>query len=207
MPIPIIGWAVGAAAVAVAGAVYKMWNNDEDSSNSNENKKYEYDSTIIIGPPQSGKTHLANWLADHILLDKYIPSNNPIKIGEFTDTRGSEITVYDWEKLVKDKKNIFYLFDMKKFIDKEEYYKSTYDDIVIKHISIFIENFEPKGIMENKKFIVIGTHFDKIDDSKAQNIIDIIHEELGSLKIIYGSLVDILSAGKLEKEIKDIIKD
>ena len=207
MPFPIIGWAVGAAAVAVAGVVYKMWNNDEDSSNSNENKKYEYDSTIIIGPPQSGKTHLANWLADHILLDKYIPSNNPIKIGEFTDTRGSEITVYDWEKLVKDKKNIFYLFDMKKFIDKEEYYKSTYDDIVIKHISIFIENFEPKGIMENKKFIVIGTHFDKIDDSKAQNIIDIIHEELGSLKIIYGSLVDILSAGKLEKEIKDIIKD
>ena len=96
---------------------------------------------------------------------------------------------------------------MKKFIDKKEYAKSTYDDIVIKHISIFIENFEPKGIMENKNFIVIGTHFDKIDDSKAQNIIDIIHEELGSLKIIYGSLVDILSAGKLEKEIKDIIKD
>ena len=111
----IIGWVVGAAAVAVAGVVYKMWNNDEDSSNSNENTKYEYDSTIIIGPPQSGKTHLANWLADHILLDEYRPSNNPIKIGEFTDTRGSELTVYDWEKLVKDKKNIFYLFDIHQF--------------------------------------------------------------------------------------------
>lgn len=207
MPFPIIGWALGALVVAAAGAGYKWWSDNEDSSNSNENKKYEYDPTIIIGPPQSGKTHLANWLADHILLDEYRPSNNPIKIGEFTDTRGSELTVYDWEKLVKDKKNIFYLFDMKKFIDKEEYYKSTYDDIVIKHISIFIENFEPKGIMKNKKFIVIGTYFDKIDDIKAQNIIDIIHEELGSLKIIYGSLVNISSASKLEKEIEDIIKD
>ena len=54
MPFPIIGWAVGAAAVAVAGVVYKMWNNDEDSSNSNENTKYEYDSTIIIGLQGSG---------------------------------------------------------------------------------------------------------------------------------------------------------
>ena len=206
MPFPIIGWAVGAAAVAVAGVVYKMWNNDEDSSNSNENTKYEYDSTIIIGPQQSGKTHLANWLNFGKLLDEYIQTTNEKQIGSFLDIRGGEIQVNDWENKIKDKKNIFYLFDMKKFIDKKEYAKSTYDDIVIKHISIFIENFEPKGIMENKKFIVIGTHFDKIDDSKAQNIIDFIHEELGSLKIIYGSLVDIPSASKLKKEIDDILK-
>ena len=48
MPFPIIGWAVGAAAVAVAGVVYKMWNNDEDSSNSNENTKYEKLERIFI---------------------------------------------------------------------------------------------------------------------------------------------------------------
>ena len=174
MPFPIIGWAVGALVAAAAAAGYKMWSDNEDSSNSNENTKYEYDSTIIIGPQKSGKTHLANWLNFGKLLDEYIQTTNEKQIGSFLDIRGGEIQVNDWENKIKDKKNIFYLFDMKKFIDKKEYAKSTYDDIVIKHISIFIENFEPKGIMENKNFIVIGTHFDKIDDSKAQNIIDII---------------------------------
>ena len=92
MPFPIIGWAVGAAAVAVAGVVYKMWNNDEDSSNSNENTKYEYDSTIIIGPQQSGKTHLANWLNFGKLLDEYIPTTNEKQIGSFLDIRGRDIS-------------------------------------------------------------------------------------------------------------------
>ena len=58
---------------------------------------------------------------------------------------------------------------------------------------------------ENNMFVFQTTDV-KIDDSKAQNIIDIIHEELGSLKIIYGSLVDIPSASKLKKEIDDILK-
>ena len=95
MPFPIIGWAVGAAAVAVAGVVYKMWNNDEDSSNSNENTKYEYDSTIIIGPQRSGKTHLANWLNFGKLLDEYIQTTNEKQMGSFLDIRGGEIQVND----------------------------------------------------------------------------------------------------------------
>lgn len=43
MPIPMIGWAVGALVAAAAAAGYKMWSDNEDSSNSNENKKCEYD--------------------------------------------------------------------------------------------------------------------------------------------------------------------
>ena len=96
---------------------------------------------------------------------------------------------------------------MEKFINKNEYAKTTYNDIVINHISIFTENFKPKGILEDKKFIVIGTHFDKIDKSKVENIIDIIHNELGTLEIIYGSLTSNDEACKLEKEIQNIIKD
>jgi hypothetical protein len=59
MPIPIIGWAVGALVAAAAAAGYKMWSDNEDSSNSNENKKCEYDPTILIGTQSSGKTILA----------------------------------------------------------------------------------------------------------------------------------------------------
>ncbi|WP_151950531.1 hypothetical protein [Aliarcobacter butzleri] len=206
MPIPILGWAVGAIVVVAAGG-YNWWNNNKDNSSNDKNKKFEYGSTIIIGPQQSGKTHLANWLVNEKLLDSYIPTTNKVEIGEFTDIRGGEIQVNDWENLIREKKNIFYLFDMEKFINKNEYAKTTYNDIVIKHISIFTENFKPKGILEDKKFIVIGTHFDKIDNSKVQNIIDIIHNELGTLEIIYGSLTSNDEAYKLEKEIQNIIKD
>jgi len=122
MPFPIIGWALGALVVAAAGAGYKWWSDNEDSSNSNENKKYEYDPTIIIGPPQSGKTHLANWLADHILLDEYRPSNNPIKIGEFMDCSGHYEDAHYWENDIQDNKNIFYLLFLKKYIEKNKFF-------------------------------------------------------------------------------------
>ena len=53
MAIPIIGWAVGALVAAAAAAGYKMWSDNEDSSNSNENKKYEYvaKKTQLSEPP------------------------------------------------------------------------------------------------------------------------------------------------------------
>ena len=107
MPFPII-WAVGAAVVAAAGATYAYFKDDEDNANessASENKKFEYGSTIIIGPQQSGKTHLAKWLVNEKLLDSYIPTTNKVEIGEFTDIRGGEIQVNDWENLIREKKN------------------------------------------------------------------------------------------------------
>lgn len=207
MPIPMI-WAAGAAVLAVAGAAYAYFKDDKDESNDSKNKRFKYGSTILIGPQGAGKTHLANWLNDNKLLNDYNPTTNKIKVGEFLDIRGGEIQARDWENLIINQKNIFYLFDMEKFLAKKEYAKSKYDEIVFKHITFFTEYLEKKGSMLNKKLIIIGTHLDKINNSKIQNIIDTLQEEINSrdTEIIYGSLLNEKEAKKLEEEIIKILE-
>ncbi|MFW2555726.1 hypothetical protein [Aliarcobacter butzleri] len=208
MPLPVIGWVIAGVVSAVAAAygAYK-YNSDEEFNSEEESKKYEFESTILIGAQKVGKTHLANWLNFGKLLNEYIPTTNEKQIGSFLDIRGGEIQVNDWENKIKDKKNIFYLLDMEKFINEEEYASSSYDNIVINHISIFTENFTPKGLMDNKNLIIIGTHLDKIDEDRAQKIIDRLHNELDNLKIIYGSLKTEEDAFKLQKDLEDILKE
>jgi flavodoxin len=188
--------------MAVLGGAYGVYKYYNDN-------KYEYDSTIIIGPQSSGKTHLANWLNENKLLDEYTPTTNKVKVGEFLDIRGGEIQAKDWENLIKNQKNIFYLFDMKKYLTKEEYAKSKYNEIVINHISFFTEYLERKGSMLKKKLIIIGTHLDKIKDSEMQDIIDTLQGDidLNDSKIICGSLLDEERAKKLENEIIKILKE
>ena len=209
MPIPIIGWAVGAAAVAVAGAVYKMWNNDEDSSNSNENTKYEYDSTIIIGPQQSGKTHLANWLAHHKLLVEYIPTDYKMNINNFMDYSGHYEDAHYWENDIRDNKNIFYLFDLKKYIEKYSISNEEYNNVVVNQVSFLTEYLTKKDSFKSKKIIIIGTHLDKIDNNKAQQIVSELKSKisLGNAKILYGSLDNEANASKVEEKIINALKE
>ena len=207
MPFPIIGWAVGAAAVAVAGAVYKMWNNDEDSSNSNENKKCEYDPTILIGTQSSGKTILANWLAYNELKEDSLPTNFGIDIKEFLDYSGLHQDAQFWEDEIKKKKNVFYLFDVEKFLNKINYADNKYNKIVINQISFLTEYLKEK--VTDKKIIIIGTHLDKIENKKTQEIITELKNEinLGKAKILFGSLISEEKATLLEKDIINILKE
>lgn len=210
MPISILGWAVGALVVAVAGAGYKWWNNDEDNSSSSENKKFEYGSTIIIGPQRSGKTHLANWLVDNKLLDEYIPTDYTMKIKDFLDYSGHYEDANYWENDIKDKINIFYLFDLKKFINQVNYENGNkkYNDVVINQISFFTEHLKEK--VKDKRIIIIGTHFDKIDNAKAQEIVSELKNnniDLGKARIIYGSLDNKENAYKLEQKIINVLKE
>lgn len=204
MPIPLLGW----AGIATATAIFSYFFMNDEKPTTEEKQDY-YEPTIILGPQASGKTHLANWLARQELLNEYKATNNSIKIGEFLDTRGGEIQVKTWEDLIKDQKNIFYLFDMESFLVKKEYAKSKYNEIVIRHISFFTEYLEKKGSMSAKKLIIIGTHLDKIDNSKAQDIIGTLQKEIDLVdtKIIYGSLLDKEKAQKLEEEIKMILQE
>lgn len=204
MPIPIVGWAVIALGTAVAGYLAKNFFEDDEP----ENKKFEYGSTILIGTQSSGKTKLANWINNNQLSDEYKPTMNNITIGNFLDLPGYEHKKHEWENLIKEKENIFYLFDMERFFNKQKYVESTYDDIVIKHISFFTEYLIKKGSMENKKLIVIGTHLDKINEENAQFIINTLHKEeiLNSAKIVYGSLLNRENIQKLEKNIIDILE-
>ncbi len=195
--------------VAVAGviaggyAIYKYFSKDDKDNTSNDkNKKFEYGSTIVIGQQKSGKTYLSNWLVHHKLLDEYNPTmyNSPI-ISDFMDLPGYDYKKHEWENLIIDKENIFYLFDMEKFINIEEYGRT-----VKIHITFFTDYLYKQGSMKNKKLIIVGTHLDKIDNDKAYNIIDELHK-IGNLIIVYGSLQNENEALKLEEKITKILKD
>jgi len=196
MPLP---WIIAGGIVTVGGIIVnKFYKPDKQTDNSSiEN------STILFGPQAAGKTNLANWLDKKKLSPEYSPTINKTEIGDFLDTRGGEIGVKDWETLIKDKKNIYYLFDMEKFFNKKEYAKSIYDDIVIKHISFFTEHLKEKDSMVDKNFIIIGTHLDMIDNDQVQNIINTLEQEisLDDTKITYGSLLNKEKAKELEKQI------
>ncbi|MBY0540995.1 MAG: hypothetical protein K2P52_06225 [Campylobacterales bacterium] len=209
MPIPIIGAAI--VGVAIVGGIYKYFSEDEeDNASDNKNKKFEYGSTIIIGPQRSGKTHLANWLVDNKLLDEYIPTDYTMKIKDFLDYSGHYEDANYWENDIKDKTNIFYLFDLKKFINQVNYENGNkkYNDVVINQISFFTEHLKEK--VKDKKIIIIGTHFDKIDNAKAQEIISKLKNnniDLGKARIIYGSLDNKENAYKLEQKIINVLKE
>ncbi len=207
MPFPIIGLAVGALVAAAAAAGYKMWSDNEDSSNSNENKKCEYDPTILIGTQSSGKTNLANWLAYNELKKDSPPTNFGIDIKEFFDYSGLHRDAQLWEDEIKSKKNVFYLFDLEKFLNQINYADKKYNEIVINQISFLTEYLREKVI--DKKIIIIGTHLDKIENKKTQEIITELKNEinLGKARILFGSLISEEKATLLEKDIINILKE
>jgi len=209
MAIPIIGWAVGALVAAAAAAGYKMWSDNEDSSNSNENKKCEYDPTIIIGLQRSGKTHLANWLAQHKLLVEYIPTDYKMNINNFMDYSGHYGDAHYWENDIRDNKNIFYLFDLKKYIEKYSILNEEYNNVVVNQVSFLTEYLTKKDSFKSKKILIIGTHLDKIDNNKAQQIVSELKSKisLGNAKILYGSLDNEANASKLEEKIINALKE
>ena len=209
MAIPIIGWAVGALVAAAAAAGYKMWSDNEDSSNSNENKKCEYDPTIIIGLQGSGKTHLANWLAHHKLLVEYIPTDYKMNINNFMDYSGHYEDAHYWENDIRDNKNIFYLFDLKKYIEKYSISNEEYNNVVVNQVSFLTEYLTKKDSFKSNKILIIGTHLDKIDNNKAQQIVSELKSKisLGNAKILYGSLDNEANASKVEEKIINALKE
>lgn len=203
MPVPLIGWAAIALGTAVVGYVAKeIFGDEENNSINDKNKKFEYGSTIVIGQQKSGKTYLSNWLVHHKLLEEYNPTmHNSLIISDFMDLPGYDYKKHEWENLIKDKKNIFYLFDMEKFINREEY-----DKTVKIHITFFTDYLYKQGSMKNKKLIIVGTHLDKIENDKVYKIIDELHK-IGDLIFVYGSLQSEIEALKLEEKITKILKD
>lgn len=203
MPIPIVGWAVIALGTAVAGYVAKNFFEDDEP----ENKKFEYGSTILIGTQSSGKTNLANWLAYNKLKKDSPPTNFGIEIKEFFDYSGVYRDAQNWEDEIKSKKNVFYLFDLEKFLNQINYSDKKYNEIVINQISFLTEHLREKVI--DKKIIIIGTHLDKIENKKTQEIISELKNEinLGKAKILFGSLKNEEKANLLEKDIKNILEE
>gem|GEM_PF-2560601 len=203
MPIPIVGWAVIAIGTAVAGYVAKNFFEDDEP----ENTKFEYGSTILIGTQSSGKTNLANWLAYNELKEDSLPTNFGIDIKEFLDYSGLHQDAQLWEDEIKNKKNVFYLFDLEKFLNQINYADKKYNEIVINQISFLTEHLREKII--DKKIIIIGTHSDKIEKEKTQEIIAELKKQinLGKAKILCGSLINKEKATLLEKDIKDMLKE
>ena len=199
MPIPLIGWAAIAAGTAIVGYVTTKFFSDEE-----ENTEFKYGSTILIGTQSSGKTNLVNWLASNELNKDSVPTNFEIHIKEFLDYSGLHQDAQFWEEQIQNKKNIFYLFDVEKFLNKINYADNKYNKIVINQISFLTEYLKEK--VTDKKIIIIGTHLDKIEDKRTQEIVSELKSEinLGKAKILFGSLIDEYSATKLEKEIKSL---
>ena len=82
-----------------------------------------------------------------------------------------------------------------------------YNEIVINQISFLTEYLREKVI--DKKIIIIGTHLDKIENKKTQEIITELKNEinLGKAKILFGSLISEEKATLLEKDIINILKE
>ena len=112
-----------------------------------------------------------------------------------------------WEDEIKKKKNVFYLFDLEKFLNQINYADKKYNEIVINQISFLTEYLREKVI--DKKIIIIGTHLDKIENKKTQEIITELKNEinLGKAKILFGSLISEEKATLLEKDIINILKE
>lgn len=201
MPIPLIP-VVAIGAVAATGALTAyIFNKNKPKKNPPVNP---YKNTILLGPVASGKTCLANWLGKKELSDKkYEPTNNDIEINGIFDLSGAEFKVNDWERLIKNKENIFYLFDMEKFSNRVPYAEKTYDTIVEFQISLLTEEFAEA--IRYKKVIIIGTHYDKIDEKTGNNIINELSSILNGVKIIFGSLFDKQSAKELQSNIDKLI--
>lgn len=171
----------------------------------------KYGKTIVLGTYASGKTNLIHWLINNELPKEYLPTNFEKQIKEFIDSTGAEYNVKNWEESIKDKKNIFYLFNMEKFFKEDIYSEDNnhikYNEIVIYQISLLTEHFREKT--KNKKILIIGTHFDKLSSmQEAQTIITTIDKEvnLNNAKIIYGSLINGYKANNIENEIKEFLK-
>ena len=164
MPIPLIGWAAIAAGTAIVGYVTTKYFSDEE-----ENTEFKYGSTILIGTQSSGKTNLVNWLASNKLEKDSVPTNFEINIKEFIDYSGLHQDAQFWENEIKNKKNVFYLFDVEKFLNKISYADNKYNQIVINQISFLTEYLKEK--ITDKKIIIIGTHLDKIEDKITQEIV------------------------------------
>jgi ABC-type branched-subunit amino acid transport system ATPase component len=179
----------------------------------NKDKSKIKEPTILIGPQGAGKTHLVNWLSKHNILDEYNPTMCDISNGNFLDIPGYEKKTESWENLIKDFKNIFYLFDMEKFLTNTPYTNASgYKQMVINHITFFTEHLDPKketgSIMQGKQLFIIGTHLDKISNERTIEIIETFQNEkiqLGDTKIVYGSLLNEEQAKKLEEDIEKLI--
>ncbi|WP_419677392.1 hypothetical protein ACN2EN_05760 [Aliarcobacter lanthieri] len=193
-----------------------IYNSVEEQAKSTYSSTMEnilgiYGNSIFLGTHVSGKTTLITWLSSKQLIKEYQPTEIEINSKKLYDISGSEDKVKDWENYIKNKDNIFYLFDLYKFLNKSIYDDSNlnikYDDLVLNHISFITEHLSKK--IKYKKLIVVGTHIDMLTSKQeAQDIVKYIRNQIDCGKAIFinGSLVNEENATKLKESLDKALK-
>jgi GTPase SAR1 family protein len=176
----------GIAGLFLSSKGFGLWGKDENGEPILEKK------LAVLGPSNSGKTHLFNFLSTGKIEDFSNPTTTfgetvkriEIKDGNKTlilkttkDVPGSELSISNfYPKLIKESTDIFFIFNCKDFLEKESYRKHTLSliDYINRHNN-------------NKKLIIyLGSHVDELlkqQDSKRSRI-DATNQITESLKTV-----------------------
>ncbi len=176
MPLPYI---LGAAGVYLAKKAYDYITED-DTKDSYSYQKPSWDkNTIVIGPKGSGKTMLANLLADQEI-DVLQPTMEKTTVGWcISDYPGDEHYVDTvWADAIKETECCLYVFDLKSYDDDIIYENYNYPKLVLWHIDLIYEWIKNTPQYHKPQFIVIGTHSDALTKEVSNRILSGIKSEL-----------------------------
>ncbi|HZF71241.1 GTPase domain-containing protein [Sulfuricurvum sp.] len=217
MPLPYI---IGAAVAYGAKKVYDhITKDDVPSSNYSPNVPSWNKKTIVIGPKGSGKTTLANLMADQKINDIQ-PTTERTTVGSYiSDYPGYEHCVdTDWADAIQKTRCCLYVFDLKSYDDNIIYENHNYQKLVLWHIDLIHDWIKQKDDSNGtfgsdfssflrSQFIVIGTHSDTLEKEAPNRILNNIKSELKKrnkeISIRHYNLLEIESKKLIETIEKD----
>lgn len=175
MPLPYI---LGAAGAYVVKKAYDYFTED-DTPSYPQRPSWDKD-TIVIGPKGSGKTTLANLLADQEIAVPH-PTMEKTTVGSYiSDYPGDEHCVdTDWADAIKETECCLYVFDLKSYDDNIIYENHHYQKLVLWHIDLVYDWIKQNDTRyRQSQFIVIGTHSDALENEAPNRILNNIKSEL-----------------------------
>ena len=169
---------------------------------------------IFLGPKQSGKTTLVNWIVNDFPTVVYSPTGNEeckeykdeenkitLKTSDYGGADG--LLVRRFDELIKEKDIIVFVFNVNTFIEVPDYRKDVFArlEFIFGHIET-----------EKQKIILVGSHRDKRNEQDGElisKVVGLLNDKVylrGKCKVLVADLLKKKQAASVYKEIVETIK-
>jgi energy-coupling factor transporter ATP-binding protein EcfA2 len=192
---------VGAGVISLGVGIYK-WLSEDDAV-----KPYPWfsEKTIIIGPTESGKSKLAEILAN---IDSRRDIPNQVGKEKLNPCQGQEEYVNtEWQEAIKGAQNCIYVFNLKYYADNIAYEGYDYQQIILLHLDL-IHDWICNSNSYYPKFIALGTYGNELEtDIKIDSIVNEIKLKLktrGKETILLESL-NLNATGTIKENLQNFI--